>query len=565
MSLSSAMLVGFTGIKSNSVGVDTVGDNLANLNTTAFKGQRTLFETLLYRTVSEGESPGDTTGGTLPRQIGTGSGVASIQRDYRQGGLEGTGFQSDLAVDGEGFFILNPGTGQQVYTRDGSFRLDATQTLVAANGDAVQVFSADDGGQVSPDTLSPLVIPLGSASEAIATTEVVVDGRLDSGTNLASAGAVVVSDPLVTFSGTPATGATALTDLGDINGVPLFAAGDEVIINAARGGLAMPASTFVVGVDGTTLDDFAGHLEAVLGINTDPATGGTPGVRIGDGTDYPVGALVVASNLGEINAVALDAGSITNTTGPVTAPFSFTVASQAVGAGVTTSFGVYDSLGNLVEVRLRWALESKSQSGTTWRFYAESVDDSDLSPVLGTGTVTFDPNGQFVAATGADVEVDRAAVGSVTPLTFSLDFSGLTGLASVDDTSEVQMASQNGAAAGIMTGYSIDRDGVVTGAFSNQHTRVLGQIALALFTNNEGLLAHSDNTYVAGVNSGDPTIVAASTGRAGSIVSGALEQGNVEIAREFINLISAQVGISSASRVVRVADELLQELLLLAR
>ena len=72
MSLSSAMFVGYTGIKANTVTVDTVGDNLANLNTTAFKNQRTLFETLLYRTVSEGEAPGATSGGTLPLQVGSG-------------------------------------------------------------------------------------------------------------------------------------------------------------------------------------------------------------------------------------------------------------------------------------------------------------------------------------------------------------------------------------------------------------------------------------------------------------------------------------------------------------
>ncbi len=99
MSLTGAMLTGFTGIKSNGVSVDVVGDNLANVNTTAFKSQRTLFETLLYRTVREGEGPSATSGGTLPEQIGTGSQVASIQRDFRQGGVEGTGFPGDLAID----------------------------------------------------------------------------------------------------------------------------------------------------------------------------------------------------------------------------------------------------------------------------------------------------------------------------------------------------------------------------------------------------------------------------------------------------------------------------------
>ena len=140
MSLTGAMLTGFTGISANSMGIATVGNNLANINTTAFKGQRTLFETLLYQTVNEGEAPSGTSGGTLPRQSGTGTQVSSIQRDFRQGSFESTGFQSDLAIDGEGFFILDGPAGQQLYTRDGSFHLDETQTLVSANGTAVQVF-----------------------------------------------------------------------------------------------------------------------------------------------------------------------------------------------------------------------------------------------------------------------------------------------------------------------------------------------------------------------------------------------------------------------------------------
>ena len=290
-------------------------------------------------------------------------------------------------------------------------------------------------------------------------------------------------------------------------------------------------------------------------------------MTIGDGTDAPAGTLVIRSNLGEVHAIALDGSSVTNTTGAVASPFSFTTSTPAVGGGTTanTSFNVYDSLGNPVPVRLRAVMESQSEAGTVWRFHAESLGDAGAIPVLGTGTITFDANGQFVSATGTDLTIGRGDVGAVTPLTFTLDLSGLTGLASADRESELIMASQNGAPAGILSGYGIDRDGIVTATYSNQQTQVLGQIALAKFANNEGLIALSENNFTVGPNSGDPTIVAPGTSAAGAIVSGGLEQSNVEIAREFINLIAAQTGISSASRVVRVADDLLQELLLLAR
>ena len=127
------------------------------------------------------------------------------------------------------------------------------------------------------------------------------------------------------------------------------------------------------------------------------------------------------------------------------------------------------------------------------------------------------------------------------------------------------MASQDGAPAGILTNYGIDRDGIVTGVYSNQQEEVLGQVALATFINDEGLVAQSENTFLPGPNSGDPTVIAPRTGTAGAVIAGALEQGNVEIAREFIGLITYSTGISAASRVVRTADDLLQELLLLAR
>jgi len=559
MSLTGAMLAGFTGIQANSVGVDVVGDNLANLNTTAFKGQRTLFETLLYRTISEGEGPSDTSGGTLPRQIGTGTTVSTIQRNFRQGGFESTGFSSDLAVEGDGFFILDTGGGRQVYTRDGAFHLDATQTMVSNNGHALQVFGVDESGAIVPGALQSLVIPLGTASQAIPTSRVVMDGRLDPATNIASAGAVVSSQPLVTASGAAASVTTALTDLVNANGIPLFATGDELAINGSKGGISITESSFIVGTTGSSVGDLAAHLEAVLGINTDPATGGTPGVTVAAGT------LLITSNIGEINAIQLDESSIINQTGLITAPFEFATTTPALGGGITTSFGVYDSLGNQVDVRLRAVLESKSETGTTWRYYAESTGDSDLSPVLGTGAITFDPNGQFVGATGTDLTIDRAGEGSASPLAFTLDLSGLNGLASADGSSELIMASQDGAPAGILTNYSIDRDGVVTGVYSNQQEVVLGQVALATFINDEGLVAQSENNFLPGPDSGDPTVIAPRTGTAGAVIAGALEQGNVEIAREFIGLITYSTGIAAASRVVRTADDLLQELLLLAR
>ena len=90
MGLTSAMLTGFTGIKSNQYLMDSIGDNVANVNTTAFKTQRTLFETLFYDTIQGGTAPSETSGGTNPMQTGHGSGLASIQRNFAQGSIQDT-------------------------------------------------------------------------------------------------------------------------------------------------------------------------------------------------------------------------------------------------------------------------------------------------------------------------------------------------------------------------------------------------------------------------------------------------------------------------------------------
>jgi len=561
------MLTGFTGIQSNTVGVDTVGDNLANVNTTAFKTQRVTFEALMYRTISEGEGPQEVTGGTLPFQIGSGSGVSSIQRNFSQGGLDATGLTTDLALDGDGYFIVEDAAGSRRYTRDGSFNLNAEQVYVSSSGAAVQAFAADAEGNIDTNALSDLVIPVGSVSDAVPTTNVVMDGRLDSvNADVATAGAVVASQPLVTDAGSPATESTSLSSLVSGDGASLFATGDALAISGSKGGITMTEQTFVVGTDGSTVGDLAQYMETAFGINTDPATGGTLGVSIATGDAAPAGSLVIRSNVGDINAVALDGSSIVNQTNPaVPSPLSFTTIEEAAGTGETTTLRVFDSLGDDVDVRLRVVLESRDESGSTWRFFAESTDDTDLSPIIGTGTLTFDTNGGFVGATGTNLSIDRAGTGAASPLEFSLDFTKLSAATGSDGSTQLIMDSQDGSPAGILADYRVEEDGRVVALFTNDTERVLGQIAAATFTNDDGLTVLADNTYVEGPNSGAANIQAPRTGVVGRVVSGALEQSNVEIAREFVNLITFSTGISSASRVVRAADDLLQELLLLAR
>ena len=139
----------------------------------------------------------------------------------------------------------------------------------------------------------------------------------------------------------------------------------------------------------------------------------------------------------------------------------------------------------------------------------------------------------------------------------------LTALAA--QKSELAATAQDGSPLGTLTAFGVGADGVIIGSFDNGVTRQLGQIALATFTNQEGLIDGGDNLFRSGPNSGNPVITTAGDFGTGGIVSGALELSNVDLGKEFIDMIVTSTGYTASSRVIRTADELLQQLLVLGR
>jgi len=550
------MNTGASGLHTSQIMLDTIGDNIANVNTTAFKSNRVDLEAQFALTLREAAGPGDVLGGVNPSQVGLGSTVGAIQRSFVQGSISPTGGQTDLAIDGAGFFLLEDSDGGRFFTRDGAFGLNVNTQLVSRDDLLVLGYIADEEGNIDTSSApGAVVIPIGTLTQVRATTTAAMDGNLSAATSAATAGAVLNSNALTTASGA-ATTTTPLSDLVDSLGTELFADGDVVLVSGVnKGGFALPDAQFVVGDDGTTVEDFMTFLEGQLAIHTAAELGEDAGLTLDDD-----GRMVVASNFGDPNTLVISASSIVNTTKNI-APFSFATVSPAGGEGLTTSFIAYDSLGAEVEVRLRMVLQDKGELGTTWQFYAESADDTDRSNALGTGTISFDENGRFTGATGENVTVSREGTGAA-DLTFAVDYSAMT---SLDDGSEVGLKDQDGLPFGTLVDFSIDEKGFINGAFSNANVEVLGQLALATFINPNGLELDRDNNYVLTENSGAPNITVAEEGGAGQIESGALELSNVDLAREFIGLINASTGFSASSRVITTADELLQELLLIAR
>lgn len=558
MGLTTAMYTGLSGMNVNQTRIDTIGNNIANVNTTAFKGSRTLFQSQLSRLLSAGNGPSATSGGVNPTQVGLGAVVAATQRDMTSGSVETTGLNSDAAIQGSGFFIVQRPNGQQAYTRDGSFSVDTGNRLVTTDGFTVRGYGVDSNFSVIPGVLTDITIPRGSLTLARASQTVTMDGDLSAGGTIATQGSTTASQNMVDGGGGQAAAGTALTDLRSATavGTPLFAAGDSITVSGmTRGGAVLPDRTFVVGADGNTLGDFAGWLQGAALIDTSAGVPGTPGVTVENGQ------LVIRSNAGESNALALNANTVRNATGS-SLPFAFTETAAANGSGIGSAFTVYDSLGNTVNVAATYTLESLAATGPVWRYYLSAPDGNGNLQTIGTGTVTFDNNGNFVSASGNQFNLDRTGTGATSPQQITLDFSNVNGLSTL--SSEL-VSTQDGYPTGTLIDFGIGQDGTINGTFSNGLNRPLGQIALASFANPLGLLADSDNLYTEGPNSGTPLVTTPGAGPAGQLLGGALELSNVDLSREFIGLITSSAAFQASSRVISTSSDMLDQLLLIVR
>ena len=180
---------------------------------------------------------------------------------------------------------------------------------------------------------------------------------------------------------------------------------------------------------------------------------------------------------------------------------------------------------------------------------------------LATGTVSFDAAGKFDIANTNPIQVTLPdAVGNST--VFNIDISGLTGYSG---TNSPTVTKSDGFTAGVLTQFQIGDDGVVTGIFSNSQKQALGQLAVATFNNPSGLEKLGDSVFRTSANSGLAEIGVAGSGGRGSLISGALEMSNVDLALEFTNMIIAQRAFSANSKVITASDEMLQDLVNIKR
>lgn len=569
MALTSTLYTGLSGLDVNQTWLNAIGNNIANVNTVAFKSSRTLIKPEFYVTDASASAPTPDFGGTNPSQLGLGANVNEIQKNFAPGAIQTTGVDTDMAIDGAGFFVVKS-AGNQQYTRDGSFTLNDSNQLVSSGGAFVQGYGADAQGNVLAGQLKNITIPVGTDTIAKATDNASMQGNLDAGGSTAAGASVVDSQDLTVVGGaaTP-TGATLLTNVASTSNsaTPLFAAGDVLTLNGIKGGRSLPAAKFDVTAT-STLTDLANFYQQNLGIDaTAPVSAGipVPGVTVQtDGSAVNSVKFTVVGNIGNDNALSLSSGSLTNQNN--TAPLSFAagtdgagIASDPSGESVHTSLVAYDALGTPVTVDVTAVLQSKADTGNTWQFFVTSPDNTVGGEVVGNGTMTFDPTGKLATVTGNTVTINRNGTGATTPITMTLDFNGMTQL--TDSSSSMVMTQQDGSPIGTLNSFSVGTNGIITGAYSNGLTRTLGQVAVANFSNPEGLDDKGGNMFEASASSGVPVVTTPLSLGTGGIRAGSLELSNVDISQEFTNMINASTGFSAASRVITTSNQLIQDLL----
>lgn len=177
-----SMFSGLAGLSNNQTALDVVGNNIANVNTIGYKGSKIEFTELLNQTIQGASSPQESgRGGTNPIQVGLGVGTSAISVSHQQGNLQSTGIMSDLAIQGNGFFILGDGGSQTFYTRAGSFSFDANGYLVHSSGMKAYGWMANAAGVVDRNSsIQALSIPVGQTISANETTRIIYAYNLDS-------------------------------------------------------------------------------------------------------------------------------------------------------------------------------------------------------------------------------------------------------------------------------------------------------------------------------------------------------------------------------------------------
>jgi len=559
--MSFALSAGVTGLQAHQKMLDVAGNNLANVNSTAFKASRITFSELLSETIKKASQPTESVGGTNPQQMGSGVGVSGISPNMSQGNIVNTSNALDVAIEGEGYFVVNDGE-RDLYTRAGAFAVDEDSMLVdPSSGYRVQRIGDEgeiDGFQTPGD--SNIHVPYDVSMPARATSSIVVSGNLsaDESSDTVQTNKITSSVAYSYDDGTVATETTQIDQLDQ------FSDGSEADGQLGSGqsgtitisGYHSDGTEFSSGLtftvnSGTTLRDLIDHLNNnVLSGATASLVNGQ--IRITDDTSGYSMSDMSLSYSGD---------------GSLTVPSYFEVTTVGGEEVKNVNIAIYDSQGGKhvlsgafvrTDTINEWDMVLTSITGDVYEISPENrriegitFDASDGSY---SGLEDESATAKFIVSFANDpsnpqtIDLDLGTIGT---------FDGLTQFAG-NSTAVAQ--EQDGYEAGSLSSVSVNNEGIVVGSFSNGIKKNIATLQIALFQNTSGLENAGSGYFIPSANSGEAVTTQAMTGGAGTIHGGALEKSNADVATEFVNLIQAQNGYQANARTIKVANDILAEL-----
>lgn len=521
--MTTAISIGTTGLTASSKQMDVIGNNLANSNTLGYKASDIYFESMLNQSISSG--------GSL--QVGSGVSVSAINTQFMQGAFGTTGNATDLAIDGEGFFMVMDPEGATYYTRAGNFHISKEGYLVDNNDYKLLGYSNVGGDVFGEEKLT--YISLKNVQSVPKATE-----KISMGVNLNDSAergeTFTVSQTVYDSKGQQHNLSTTYQKTEKPGYWGFTVKLDDTNISSGQS------------ADGIIFDENG---------NIDKLYAGTVG-------DFAFVTDPSASDPDHASATMelLKPGQIYKST-----ISDVVLTEEGDGSGVwkITSNGGYENMTISTQETGKIKIDLDGKGG------ADIVlNISDKATWENGDTISFKLNHTEVTAEDQVLQFDALANGATigyydvstgkNKVTWELVSDTINKITSYASDSVVQSLSNDGYTSGVLKSISVGNDGAITGFFTNGQTSELGRIILATFPNDGGL-KKVGNYFAETIESGKPLKNIAGTAGLGELISSTLELSNVDTAKEFVNMITAQRAYQANARVITTANNMLTELM----
>ena len=561
---------GVAGLKTHQTRMDVIGNNIANVNTTAYKSSSMTFSELMSQTTQKASGANATTGvgGTNAKQIGLGVKAGAINTAITtQGSAQSTGNPFDIMITGDNFFVVSNGS-ENFFTRDGSFYVDGAGNLaMTSTGYNVMGWGVDKTtGNIKQDTVTALRI-MSAANMTYppeATTKANISGILDE------------NDKDVTS----ANGKTVNLNFFDARGYSYTAkftfkqsGGDKTNEYSLELNKILDSTGKEIDISGITFGEqnLEQTLSSKLSLNTDS-------YKWDDATKTLQTTATPPEKVAELDKIFKNGALITDKDKAEEVQKNLDAIAKAYGyEGSTDEFLKLYTTGKAGQVTVQTMLEnmSKNMTGDDILPKAKNEELTMTGRKFDGAKVVFDKDsGKLQSINNSTTNLSTtlnfpATMGNFSNIT--IDLSECTnydnkGTSTVGATSGDLDGLGTGRRLGDMIGVSIQKDGMIYASYDNGMTKLLGQIATAAFANASGLEKEGDNLYSATLNSGEFDGIGVDiTAGGGYMSTGQLEMSNVDLSSEFTEMITTQRGFQANSRIITVSDTLLEELTNLKR